>query len=339
MAGSILSDEERGAKLRRQIAYCLESPFYRSCFEAAGVDPATIRTVDDLASLPVFVTPDIHRRSQEQSLEARGHPFSEFLCADPEEIVALSSTSGTTGSPTFYPFTRRDVDITDLLWQRALGFIGVRPGDRVLLGFGLSMYLAGLPLVRALEGMGALPIAIGAEAGAERLLRLLTLTRPRVLACTPSYAEHLMERVPEVLGMEAPDLGIELIVCAGEPGAGLPEVRSRLESGWGARVFDLLGGTHGIMMASAPTDEYHGMYVLGDELLGLDATGRSGHSGARRRSRRRGRRAGQDVPRVGRCSSSEVLGRRCVRGIHRARPRKDPSGGSESKCSGVSTTF
>lgn len=264
-AGSVLSDEERSAKLRRQIAYCLKSPFYQNCFEAAGVDPATIRAVDDLASLPLFVTPDIHRQSQEKSLETNGHPFSEFLCADPADIVGLSSTSGTTGSPTFYPFTRRDVEITDLLWQRALGFVGVRPGDRVLHGFGLSMYLAGLPLVRALERMGALPIAIGAEAGAEKLLRLLTLTRPRVLACTPSYAEHLIERVPEVLGMEPPDLGIELIVCAGEPGAGLPEVRSKLESGWGARVFDLLGGTHGIMMASAPTDEYHGMYVLGDD--------------------------------------------------------------------------
>ena len=262
---SMTSGVDRDAKLRRQIDYCLQSSFYRDRFEESGIDPASIRTVDDLSLLPVFVTPEVHRLSQEASFEERGHPFSTFLCADPADVVAVSSTSGTTGSPTFYPFTTRDVEITDLLWQRALRFVGVQPGDRVMQGFGLSMYLAGLPLVRALERMGALAVPMGAEAGSEKLLRMVRSVRPRVLACTPSYAEHLMERIPDVLGVTAAELGIEIIVCAGEPGAGLPEVRAKLEAGWGARVFDLLGGAHGIMMASAPSDEYHGMYVLGDD--------------------------------------------------------------------------
>ncbi len=259
------SDVDRDAKLRVQIDHCLRSSFYRDRFDEAGVDPSSIQTVSDLQSLPVFATPDVHRLAQEESLERHGHPFSTFLCTDPAGVVAVSSTSGTTGSPTFYPFTARDVEITDLLWQRALRFVGVRSGDRVMQGFGLSMYLAGAPLIRALERMGAMPVPVGAEAGSEKLLRMVHTIRPRVLACTPSYAEHLMERVPDVLGVDASDLGIKIIVCAGEPGAGLPEVRSKLESGWGARVFDLLGGAHGIMMASAPTDEYHGMYVLGDD--------------------------------------------------------------------------
>ena len=265
MPSAAMSPDEIDSRLRRQIEYCLKSTFYRDRFEEAGVDPPSIRTVDDLQSLPVFVTPDIHRQSQEVSFERSGHPFSTFLCAEPSEIVALSSTSGTTGSPTFYPFTAGDVAITDRLWQRALRFAGVRPGDRVIQGFGLSMYLAGLPLVRALEGMGALPIPVGAETGSDKLLQMVRSVRPRVLACTPSYAEHLMERVPDVLGVAAADLGIEIIVCAGEPGAGLPEVRAKLEAGWSAQVVDLLGGAHGIMMASAPSSEYHGMYVLADD--------------------------------------------------------------------------
>ena len=255
----------RDGKLRDQIEYCLRSSFYRKRFSEAGIDPGSIRTVDDLNSLPIFVTPDIHRREQERSRQVEGHPFSTFLCAPVDEIVSVSSTSGTTGAPTFYPFTARDVEITDELWQRALAFIGVRRGDRVLHGFGLSMYLAGIPLVRALQGMGALPIPVGAEAGAAKLLSMAQVVRPRVLACTPSYAEHLAERAPEILGVEAAALGIEMIVCAGEPGAGLSEVRHKLEMAWGASVFDLLGGAHGIMMASGPTSEYHGMYVLGDD--------------------------------------------------------------------------
>ena len=59
--------------------------------------------------------------------------------------MAVASTSGTTGAPTFYAFTAEDVATTDELWGRALRFAGVRPGDTVLHGFGLSMFLAGVP--------------------------------------------------------------------------------------------------------------------------------------------------------------------------------------------------
>jgi phenylacetate-CoA ligase len=265
--GSIpaFTTESRDERVRRQIRHCLSSTFYRQRFEECGIDPATIRTVDDLNRLPIFVTPDVHRQAQEESLAGEGHPFGTFLCVDPSEIVAVSSTSGTTGDPTFYPFTARDVELTDSLWARALDFIGVRPGDRVMHAFGLSMYLAGVPLVRAVERMGAMAVPVGAEVGSDKLLKMIRLIRPRVLACTPSYAEHLLERVRETLGTDPASLGIEMIVCAGEPGAGLPEVRQHLEEGWGARVFDLLGGTHGIVMASADTDEYNGMYVLADD--------------------------------------------------------------------------
>jgi phenylacetate-CoA ligase len=86
-----------------------------------------------------------------------------------------------------------------------------------------------------------------------------------VLACTPSYAVHLLERVPDVLGISPRDLGIEIIICAGEPGAGLPEVRRKLQGGWGARVHDMLGGAHGIMNASCDHPEYQGMHVLGND--------------------------------------------------------------------------
>lgn len=257
--------EDTRERLRRQIAYCLRTPFYRELFETYSIDPTRIRTLEDVRNMPVLVTPDLHRRAQEASTERDGHPFGTFLSAALEDVVSVSSTSGTTGVPTLYAFTAHDVAVTDKLWQRALNFVGVRPGDCVLQGFGLSMYLAGLPLVRALERMGARPVPVGAEAGAEKLLRMARLVKPRVLACTPSYAEYLLERVPDVLGMSPRALGIEIIVCAGEPGAGLPEVRRKLQEGWGAQVFDMLGGAHGIMNASCDHPDYQGMHVLGND--------------------------------------------------------------------------
>jgi phenylacetate-CoA ligase len=175
--------------------------------------------------------------------------------------VSVSSTSGTTGTPTFYAFTADDVAVTDELWGRALAQAGIGPGTVVLHGFGLSMFLAGLPLARAVERLGAQLVPVGAEAGSKRLLDIAALTRPGALLCTPSYASYLIEQAPEQMR----GLGLRAIICAGEPGAGLPEVRARIEQATGATVYDVLGGAHGIINASDGAWPYEGMTVLGDD--------------------------------------------------------------------------
>jgi phenylacetate-CoA ligase len=217
--------------------------------------------VADLERLPVLLGKDDERELQERSRSELGHPFGEHLCVDAAEVVAVASTSGTTGTPTFYAFTRQDVAVTDALWGRALAQAGVGPGSVVLHGFGLSMFLAGYPLARAVERMGAQIVPVGAEAGVERLLNVARLVSPTVLLCTPSYARHLVERDPEAMRA----LGLRSIVCAGEPGAGLPEMRDAIESATGATVYDALGGAHGISNASTGAHPYDGMVVLGDD--------------------------------------------------------------------------
>src|SRR5439155_168942 len=87
-----------------------------------------------------------------------GHPFGEHLAVPVEDVVGVASTSGTTGTPTFYAFSRQDVATTNELWGRAFAFAGIRPGDTVLHGFGLSMFLAGVPVVRALEAYGGMHV-------------------------------------------------------------------------------------------------------------------------------------------------------------------------------------
>jgi phenylacetate-CoA ligase len=241
------------------------SAFYRGKLEAAGAEPGDIQSVDDLNSLPILLAKDDERELQEASRAELGHPFGEHLTVPIDSVVGVASTSGTTGNPTFYAFTENDVQTTNELWARAFRFAGINPGDTVLHGFGLSMFLAGVPVVRALERMGARPVPIGAEAGSERLLRMADLTRPRVLACTPSYAQYLAEQAPKILGRPADELGIEIIFCAGEPGAGLPEVRSFLQKSFGAKLYDMLGGAHGVMCCSCDAEPYQGMHVLGED--------------------------------------------------------------------------
>jgi phenylacetate-CoA ligase len=256
----------RDSLAQKTVRYCWDgSAFYRERLQSAGAEPGDIRTVADLERLPILLAKDDERELQERSRAELGHPFGEHLCAPLDEVVAVASTSGTTGVPTFYAFTPEDVATTDELWARAMRFVGIRPGDTVLHGFGLSLFLAGVPIVRALERMGARPVAVGAEAGSEKLLRIAELVRPRALACTPSYATYLAEQAPKLLGCPARHLGIELVLCAGEPGAGLPEVRAALREAFGARVYDLLGGAHGVVCASCDAEPYAGMHVLGED--------------------------------------------------------------------------
>ncbi len=256
------SAEPRGARVRQTVATCWErSAFYRDRLRSVGAEPGDITTVADLERLPILLRKDDERQLQEESRSAYGHPFGEHLCVEPAEVVSVASTSGTTGTPTFYAFTADDVAVTDELWGRALTQAGIGPRSVVLHGFGLSMFLAGYPLARAVERLCAQLVPVGAEPGSKRLLDIAALTRPDALLCTPSYVSYLLEQAPDQMR----DLGLRSIVCAGEPGAGLPEVRARIEQATGATVYDVLGGAHGIINASDGSWPYEGMTVLGDD--------------------------------------------------------------------------
>ena len=252
-------------KLRRQIRYCYDnSPlYYKKKMDDIDVEPEDIKTFEDFRKLPILLTKDDELKSQKESLDRFGHPFGLHVCATIEEIRGTSSTSGTTGTPVFYGFTQKDIETTNEALARGYWRVGIRPGDRVLHGFGMSMWVAGIPVIRSLTAMGACPIPVGAEAGAERLLLMAKLTKPTALVCTPSYAEHLIERSEAILGKGGlAELGIKRIVCAGEPGAGLPEVRKKIEESFGAKLYDSAGVPWGLWNISCDAEEYQGMHIV-----------------------------------------------------------------------------
>lgn len=251
---------DRGEQIARAVRYAYDrSAHYRGQLEEAGAVPEEIRSEEALAQLPLMLDKATERELVVQSREQHDHPFGEHLCADPAEVIGVCTTSGTTGEPTFYPFTGNDIAVMDRLWADGFRFAGLQPGETVLHAFGLSMFLAGVPVVRALERMGCRPVPVGAEAGSEKLMRIARLLPATAICCTPSYAEHLIERYEETQS-----LGIKRVFCAGEPGAGLPEVRKRISEGFGgAEVIDMMGGGKGMMAVSCPANE--GMHILAPE--------------------------------------------------------------------------
>lgn len=236
-------DDLRMTKLRAQLTYCFANPYYGGRMRQAGIaDPREVATMEAFRALPAFMTKADHRASQVESQERLGHPFGMHLCADLAEVIHVAGTSGTTGLPTFYLFTRRDLDNAYVTLHRLWQAAGIRRGDTVLHLFGLSIWVAGVTMMQSLEAYGARPIPLGAEAGVTKALQYLQSCRPRVIMATPSMLRLLIERARADLGRDPSDFGVEVIVAGGEPGLAIPEVRHALTEGFGAPIFDMAAG-------------------------------------------------------------------------------------------------
>ncbi len=245
-------------KLKKQLRYEYDaSPYYRARMDAAKIVPENLKSLEELQKIPVF-TKEEHRKSQEDSLKSAGHPYGLHVCAPMDKVVCVNATSGTTGIPTFYTFTKNDILTNNECTSRALRWAGVMPGDTVLLAFALSMFVGGLPLAQSIQHSGAKVLPVGAEGGTRRLLEFSNLARPTHIIFTPSFAEYLHEKSPEILGKPIRELGIRTLICGGEAGAGDPAIRAKLETNFGANVFDWMGGAYGFM--SICCENYQGMH-------------------------------------------------------------------------------
>lgn len=248
-------------RLREQLAYVgARSAFYRAKF--AGLDLAAVRGVADLAALPFT-----EKQELRESLAA-APPLGRHVAADAADIVQIQASSGTTGSPSYVGLTASDIGTWCELGARALYANGFRPGDRMLHGFGMSKgFVGGVPVVQIAQYMGIVDIPIGAEAGAERLLRVQADQRPNLLIGTPYFLAHLAEQAPAVVGIPACELGVRAISVGGEPGGGLPTVRDNLEALWGATVREMLGGTDIGCTYWGECEAADGMHFLSPDLL------------------------------------------------------------------------
>jgi phenylacetate-CoA ligase len=99
----------------------------------------------------------------------------------------------------------------------------------------------------------------------ERFAQIAREVFPVQLHCTPSYAEYLIKNLPERAGIEARELMIKRVVVAGEPGGSVPHIRQRIEEGFGAKVYDMIGSTGAVFLSSMSCDANAGMHFIADD--------------------------------------------------------------------------
>ncbi len=255
------------AKLPAQLKYCYEnSELYRRKFDHAGAVPEDIRTMEDLRKLPIFMVKDDERKSAEDSLEKYGHPFGLHLCCPVENLYLTGTTSGTTGMPTFsYTFTEKDMEFLAPRIANRMALAGLGKGDRVAFFFALGIYATTMTLW-GLRRLGALPIDIDARAGTDLFLKFIGLTRPNYIACTPSLAEYLIVKTPQLLGKEVADFKLKGVLTTGEIGIALPGIKKKIESAYGCRAYDYWAPCGNAPGISCDSDEYHGLHAIAPDL-------------------------------------------------------------------------
>ena len=221
--------------LRLQVERCVAaSELYRSKLESVGAEPGDVRTLDDLARLPV-VTKEELREDQR-----RRPPFGTFAVAEPAEFREVHPSTGTTGTPVNTIWSAKDVERITSLTRRTLWQFGVRPGDVIQNAFAYGLWVAGLSCHYAAARLGCLVVPTGAATTTERQIDFLRSVRSTVLLATPSYALHIADGLQE-RGIDPADLPLRLGCFGGEAGAANPSTRAKLEAGLGIDAFDYYG--------------------------------------------------------------------------------------------------
>lgn len=199
---------------------------YKNKIDAAGIKPTDIKSIEDIKKLP-FTTKEDMRDS---------YPFGLFSVPD-NELAEIHVSSGTTGNPTVVGYTKDDLDLWGEVIARALGCAGAKPCDRIQIAYGYGLFTGGLGLhYGALKmGLTIIPASSGQTA---RQLKLMHDFKPRILACTPSYALYMAEEAKE-LGYKTKDSSWEIGVFGAEPWS--EAMRKEIENKWDMLATDIYG--------------------------------------------------------------------------------------------------
>ena len=226
------------AKFKRILRWAWEkSPLYRRLYDEAGLVPEDIRTWEDVARVPMLEK-EHYRTAQAKE----PWPYGDSLCVPLSEVTEYHQTSGTTGQPVYQPDTWRDWEWWNECWSYIMWAMGFRNTDRVFLPFGYNVFVAYWAGHYAGEKIGCEMVPGGVLNTVERLLKMKEL-RVNAFMATPTYVLGMAETCRNKLNIDPTSLGIQRILCAGEPGASVPATKKRMEEAWQCPVYDHIGAT------------------------------------------------------------------------------------------------
>jgi phenylacetate-CoA ligase len=214
-------------RLRKSLAHSYDHcAHYRSKFDAAGVHPADLRSLEDLAKFPFTTKEDL-----------RGtYPFGMFAVPR-DQVVRIHASSGTTGKPTVVGYTKRDIETWAGLVARSIRASGGRPGDIVHVAYGYGLFTGGLGAHYGAELLGCtvVPMSGGQT---EKQVQLIRDFEPDVIMVTPSYLLNIAEEF-ERQGLDPRECSLRIGILGAEPWT--EAMRSEIERRLGLDAVDIYG--------------------------------------------------------------------------------------------------
>ncbi len=224
------ADQLRALQLQRlqwSLRHAYENvAHYRRSFDAAGVHPTDLRSLDDLARFPFTAKGDLRDN----------YPFAMFAVPR-ERVVRVHASSGTTGKPSVVGYTARDIDTWSSLMARSIRASGGRPGDIVHIAYGYGLFTGGLGAHYGAERLGCtvIPMSGGQT---EKQVQLICDFKPDIIMVTPSYMLAIAEEFARQ-GLEAHQCSLKVGIFGAEPWT--EAMRSEIEARMGIDAVDIYG--------------------------------------------------------------------------------------------------
>jgi phenylacetate-CoA ligase len=245
--------------LQEELAHAYaNSPYYKRAWDAAGVHPKDVKALADLERFP-FIDKKTQRDTQ-----GVGSFLGELAAVPEEDVVFVSTSSGSTGVPTLSPFTQQDFDEFQDTEARWFWQAGLRPKDRYVHALNFALYVGGPDVIGA-QKTGALCIWVGAVAS-ERMLFVLKTYQPTAIWTSPSYIIALGEKAIQSGIDPKNDLSINKIFVAGEMGGSIDTTRKVITDIWGAELYDFYGLSDIFGACAAQCEHHDGLHIAEDHI-------------------------------------------------------------------------
>jgi phenylacetate-CoA ligase len=199
---------------------------YRRKFDAAGVRPDDLRTLEDLQRFPFTTKADLRD----------AYPFG-FFCVALERIARLHASSGTTGKPTVVGYTQKDLADWGNLVARSIRAAGGRAGMKVHIAYGYGLFTGGLGAHYGAEAAGCtvIPMSGGQT---EKQVQLIRDFAPDIIMVTPSYMLVILDEFRRQ-GVDPRSTNLKIGIFGAEPwGEGM---RAEIESAFDIDACDIYG--------------------------------------------------------------------------------------------------
>jgi phenylacetate-CoA ligase len=252
----LATTEELHAWQRQQLAWSLRHaydnvPHYRAKFDAAGIHPNDLKSLDDLAKFPFTAKADLRDN----------YPFGMFAVPE-QQVTRIHASSGTTGKPTVVGYTKRDIEIWSDVVARSIRAAGGRAGMKLHNAYGYGLFTGGLGAHYGAERLGCtvIPVSGGMT---ERQVQLITDFKPDIIMVTPSYMLAILDEFRKQ-GLDPRKSSLRIGIFGAEPWTNA--MREEIEEAFDLHAVDIYGLSEviGPGVASECVETKDGLHIWED---------------------------------------------------------------------------